>query len=604
MNHKLRRDTILLMISIICAIFASINQSQPLWILAYSLGGFSKAQEGIHLTLKNKSLNVEFLMIFAAISAAWIGYYMEGAILIFIFSISGILEALAMSKAQKTLTALLDLSPKQALLKTSNSVQTILVNDLQIGDMIVVPVGQEIGADGEIVFGSTQVNQSSITGESQDIDKSVGDSVYAGTVNTSGAIHVRVTKHPHDFLISKMVAFIDETSQQKNKLQSNIDKFEKVYVYIVLLMALLLVVISTTLNIWTLETALYRSIVLLVVASPCALVASSAPAMLAAISWGAKQGILIKGSSVIEAIHQIDTIVFDKTGTLTYGKPRVKDVKILSNHPLLFNIVYHAEKQSHHPLASALVEYTKARVTQNLNLDINEIAGKGIETFYDSSRWTIGRFTPTQGTTSMYSVISVTCDDELIAQFYLQDYLREDAKDTVQSLTNQQLQTILLSGDHAESVKALVDNISFTKIKAECLPQDKVKEIDNLQKNNQSVMMVGDGINDAPALMMADVGVAMGQASDISLQSADVVLLDNSLSAINKLFNLTKRTNRIIKQNIIFSMSLLIILVFYNVFLNLPLPFGVFFHEGSTILVILNGLRILSFKLDENKLDN
>ena len=593
MNKKLQRDIIYFAISCLLILFILITKVEGplerfLWILVYVSGGYSKAKEGVQLTIENKSLNVEFLMILAAIGAAFINYYTEGAILILIFSLSGILEEYAINKAQKSLTSLLTLTPEKAVLITPNGDQVVNAKSLQVNDIIKVPVGQLIPADGEIILGNTHINQAAITGESNPVYKDLSDHVYAGTLNMEGFIQVRVTKNPADFLVTKMIDFVHEAQRNKTHQQTVIERFEAIYVYIVLALAVLVMIFLSV----------YRGIVLLVVASPCALVASISPVMLSAMSWGGKHGILIKGSKVIEQIHQCDVVVFDKTGTITLGIPVVSNFVISSNidSSEVINLVYAMEKQSHHPLAKVIVDYLEDKKSKDIELSIEEIAGHGI--VYDN--WKIGRFDYEQSIVDIrnnegFTTVNIIRDNILVAYFYLRDTIREDVDVTIETLNQMGIKTLLLTGDNEMSVKPLLNEISFNEVYTNLLPQDKVSVIERLKADGHHVMMIGDGINDAPSLSIADVGVAMGQGSDVALETADIVFMNNQLSNTLDLLRLAKKSRRIVISNIVFSMSVLVLLVILNLLENITLPLGVFFHEGSTILVILNGLRLLWF---------
>lgn len=612
MNSKLKRDITLFVLAIlIMLIILVVDMDEGMlkvaWSLAYILGGYSKAEEGVKLTIENKSLNVEFLMIFAAIGAALIGYYSEGAILIIIFSLSGMLEEYSMNKAQNTLTSLLSLAPDTALLVRENQEdKEVMASSLMVSDVIKVPVGQMISADGQVVSGSTYVNQASITGEYMTVSKEIGDEVYAGTLNEEGSILVEVTKDPTQFLVNRMSGFVLEAKESKTIRQTKIDRFESIYVYLVLIIAALLAVGFPLLNIWTVETAVYRAIVFLVVASPCALVASTAPAMLSAMSWGGKNGILIKGSIPLEHLSETDVILFDKTGTITLGKPMIKtfEVSHLVNRQEVIDVVFALESHSTHPLAKVVVEYLTKQTDVKVEVEIKEVAGKGVSAMINDSLWEVGKFENTPSEFSdMFeaskkgrSIIKVIKNKELVAYFLLQDSIREDAQETLKSLKELSIETYLLTGDYQQSVEPLMEVLEASGYYSDLLPEDKKVIVEKFKSEGKVVTMVGDGINDAPALAVADVGIAMGQGTDVALETADIVFMNNNLDNMIKLVELARKARRIVNQNITFSMTVLVLLVIFNLFEFLTLPVGVLFHEGSTILVILNGLRLLLFK--------
>lgn len=602
---KLKRDLVLFILAISLMLLASIFRidNPIIWAIIFGMGAFSKAQEGVVLTIEDKALNVEFLMIFAAIGAVLIGYYHEGIILILIFSLSGILEEFAMVKAESTLSALLNLSPQTALLKEGNDVKEVEVNSLKVDDIIVVHAGQQISADGVVVKGEAAIDQASMTGESIPVTKEINQEVFAGTICLDGSIEVKVSKSSDEFLINKMSKFIQLAKKNPTRRQSAIENFEKYYVLVVVFGFLIMISIVPMLGIFSFQEALYKAIVLLVVASPCALVASSAPAMLSAMSWGSRHGLLIKGSKVLESLSMSNVFVFDKTGTLTVGKPRVHQFEIKEGigKSTLVNLIYAMEKQSNHPLAKVIQEYLEPMVNQFYDVTIQEIKGQGIVCIIGDDTYRVGRFMANDSPftrlfeqdVKQFSSVSVFKNDELIAYFLCQDTLKEDAQSTLSQLKEMNIQRIVLTGDTLKSSQAIISNDDVDEINASLMPNDKLAYVQSLKNQGSVVTMVGDGINDTPSLALADVGIAMYQASDLAMETADIVLMNNKLDLLIDLKKLSKKATKIVTQNIVFSMGVLIILVFFNLFGHVQLPLGVVFHEGSTILVILNGLRLL-----------
>ncbi|MDQ0175653.1 heavy metal translocating P-type ATPase [Bacillus chungangensis] len=581
------------------------------YLLAFCIGGFAKAKEGIQETIKEKELNVEMLMVFAAIGSAVIGYWAEGAILIFIFAVSGALETYTLNKSQKEISSLMGMQPEQALLIKNGKETLVHVSELTIGDHILVKPGERIPSDGIVIRGRSAIDEAMITGESIPVTKELHDEVFAGTVNMNGSLTVEVTKLSTETLFQKILQLVQSAQSEKSPSQLFIEKFEGTYVKIVLLVVGLMMFLPHYLLDWDWTTTFYRAMVLLVVASPCALVASIMPATLSAISNGARSGILFKGGVHLENLSHMKGIAFDKTGTLTKGKPEVTDIYVREDiqKESLLHLVASIENQSNHPLAQAIVSYTKQTIDAPLRQpdDLEDVAGWGIKAVMDGQQWLIGKAEfvgkeqalafadgvaeklAANGKTMVY----VKDKDGIAALIALKDIVREETKAAIEALRKEGIHTIMLTGDSETTAKAIAQEAHIDGYIAECLPEGKVKELKNLMKQYGSVAMVGDGINDAPALATANVGIAMGEGTDVALETADVVLMKNDLPRIAEAIRLSKRMNRIIKQNVFFSIIVIMGLIASNFLQILDLPYGVIGHEGSTILVILNSLRLL-----------
>lgn len=580
-----------------------------LMISAFVVGGYHKAKEGIQETVSDKKLNVELLMIFAAIGACIIGYWLEGAILIFIFSLSGALETYTENKSKKELKSLMNLQPETALLVTQQGTQLVEIAELNVGDHIFVKAGEKVPVDGTIIHGSTAIDESYLTGESIPVTKGKDDTVFASTINLNGSITVVVDKLPTETLFQKIVHLVQEAQQSKSPSQAFIEKFESSYVKIVFLIVGMMMVLPPFLFGWSWQDTFYRAMILLVVASPCALVASVMPATLSAISNSAKNGILAKGGVHLENLASIQAIVFDKTGTLTNGTPIVTNQLFAEhvNKARTIQMVYTMEKHSNHPLAKALITWCE----QEYNVDtlplnnVTHVDGLGVKTMVDGEEWRIGNavfvgkekaedFRQHLQNTAACSHVFVAKDEQIIAMFTLQDTIREDSRNAIHELKALGIEPIMLTGDNENIARAIANQLGIDHYKANCLPTDKVNEINKLKQKYKNIAMTGDGMNDAPALATANVGIAMGTGSEVAIETADVILIKNELSKIIRTIHLSKKMNRIIKQNIIFSIAVILTLILANFVQILDLPLGVIGHEGSTILVILNGLRLLS----------
>jgi len=592
-------------------IFSTHAESEPWYVitlfgLAFFIGGFAKAKSGMKKVFKNKHLNVSVLMIVAGLGAFTIGAYNEGAVLILIFSISGMLETYVSSKSDKALTSLLELAPETALLTKDGVEKEISVSQLKINDCVIVKVGHQVPVDGIVTQGFTSLNQAAITGEFLPVSKKKNDSVYAGSINMESTIIVKTTVDPAKSLVKKIVLFVEQALKNKSKSQTFIDKFGKHYVHFIVFLAIFYMIVPPLLGTIETTTAIHRGIIILVVGSPCALVASIAPPMLSALSNSAKKGILIKGGSHLENLKGVKTIIIDKTGTLTTGVPNIAHIESLASidRNKFLSVLYTLEKQSSHPLAKAISDSMDAKLLLS-SVRTKEVPGKGMEATIDNSNWKVGKFGSTvnpelqvqltKWEKSGHSTISVTKDDKLIGFVALKDTIRDDAKLVVSQLKKQNIKTVLLTGDNVYSAASIANQSGIDEYRANCLPEDKVKYIKDLQQNNEKIMMIGDGINDAPALAIADISVSMGSGSDISLETSDIVFMNNKLQNIPKLLKLAKRMRMITLQNIVFSISVISILLFVTMsdLFGIDLPKGVIAHETSTIIVILNSLRLL-----------
>ena len=590
--------------------------SQSLWVVlhlaAFIIGGYAKAKEGITETIANKELNVEMLMIFAAIGAAAIGYWTEGAILIFIFALSGALETYTMNRSNKEISALMKLQPEEALVIKDSKETVTPVANLKLDDIVLVRAGERIPADGTILKGSTAIDESAITGESIPVGKSGREEVYAGTVALDGTITIKITTRPNETLFQKIIQLVQSAQEEKSPSQLFIEKFEGTYVKVVLAIVAIMMFLPYFLFGWSLSESIYRAMILLVVASPCALVASIMPATLSAISNSARSGVLFKGGVHAENLSHIKAIAFDKTGTLTNGLPVVTDAYFHPdfNKKEIIETVGAIEKESTHPLAKALVAYGENQLTESSKIEVSEMknrSGKGVSAFTNNSMWKIGKpdFVGKEQAEEFQNGISkklaaqgktvvfVKKNDQIAAVFALKDTVRKVTKKAIQLLKGHGIQTIMLTGDNEITAKAIAEEAGIDKYIANCLPEEKVQHVKALKESYKNVAMVGDGINDAPALASANTGIAMGGGTDVALETADIVLMKNDLSKITDAITLSGRMNKIVKQNIIFSLGVIVILILSNFFQVLDLPLGVIGHEGSTILVILNGLRLL-----------
>ncbi|HGO5512030.1 TPA: heavy metal translocating P-type ATPase [Streptococcus suis subsp. hashimotonensis] len=583
-----------------------------LFISAFVIGGYQSAKEGISELIFDKHLSVDLLMILAAIGSGLIGYWMEGALLIFIFSLSSTLEELAMEKSKNAIAALMNMTPPTARKIEENGDITVLdTAAIRIGDLLQVRKGDTVPLDATLISEQSIFDESMITGEPLPAEKAAGAAVIGGTINQGPTVTVQVTAEKGDALFDKIVQMVENAQESKSKTATFIENMEDTYVKVVLVVVPLFILFAHFALGWDWLTAFYRGMILLTIASPCALVASSSPATLSAISRAARKGMIIKGGDIADKIANLEAIVFDKTGTLTIGKPEVVGATYLGDEELIKQVVQVVEKQSSHPIAQALMIYTADSSAIALQ-SLEDVTGKGLVAVYEGDSWKIGKagfvvdslVSPLsadllaqidEAESTGKTLVYVSQNDVLAAIFMVEDSLKPESKQLIAQLKEMGVTPILLTGDQEKTARYVASQVGIDRVIANCLPTDKASVIQELQTEFASVGMVGDGINDAPALAQANVSYAMGSGTDIAMESADIVLMED-LTRIPYSIRLSKKMRSIIKQNIIFALSVIALLIISNLFQSINLPLGVVGHEGSTILVILNGLRLLYFK--------
>ncbi len=586
-----------------------------LFIGAYLAGGTFAAIAAV-TDLLHRRVNVDLLMVTAAIGAAIVGHWSEGAVLLGLFSTSTALERYALGRTHRAVRSLMDLAPEEATLiedTASGGERVVPVAALRVGDLVRIRPGERIAVDGQVVSGASAVDQAAITGESVPVERQPGDVVFAGTMNTTGALDVVVTRPQEESTLSRIVHFVDEAREQKSSTQRFTDRFEGRYTVLVIVGSVLAFLGFWLLGDMTRGDAFYRAITLLVVASPCALVISTPASTLSGLANAARNGVLFKGSGHLEDLGLVHTVAFDKTGTLTFGKPVVTDIVVTGDNWTELRLLKNAASAEHlseHPLALAITDEARQRGLELGDVDdFRAVPGKGLVATVDGHQVAIG--TPrlmrdlgfdttvanrtagalrTQGKTAML----IAGDKNVEGVIAVADTLRPSAKGVVGELKSLGVEkTIMLSGDHDAVAKAIAAQVDIDEVEAELLPEEKLVAIRRLQQDGP-VTMVGDGVNDAPALATATVGVAMGGAgSDVALETADVVLIADDLTKLPYAVSLSQRTRRTIIQNLAFSLAVIVVLVTASLTVGIPLPLGVIGHEGSTIIVVLNGLRLL-----------
>lgn len=604
--------------------------SVVLYVISYAVGGWVKAKEGVETLLKERDLDVNLLMIAAAMGAAAIGYWNEGAMLIFIFALSGALESYTMERSRKDISSLMELQPETALRIEKGEMVSVSINKLEIGDLILVKPGELIPADGKIYRGSSSVNQASITGESVPVDKSVGDEVFTGTLNGEGVLYIEVTQSAESTLFAKIIKLVEEAESEVPESQRFIKRFESMYARVVVIATVALIVLATPVLGWDWDTTFYKAMVFLVVASPCALVSSIMPAMLSAISNRARKGVLFKGGAHIENMARTAVVAFDKTGTLTLGTPVVTDFiagEGWDRHELL-GISASIERMSKHPLALAIVQSAQKEGAELQQVENGQsITGWGMQADVEGITWKIGKSDILdQPTVNQYSreasaqkelsaleenrqhwlsirntlesegktVSVIQKGDRIAGMIALQDAVRPQAAMAVKRLQQLGIKVAMLTGDRKATADVIAKQSGVDMVFSDLLPEDKVTHIKELRARYGHVVMVGDGVNDAPALATATVGIGMGvSGSGTALEVADAVLMNDNIDEIAGTVKVARRVQRIVKQNMIFAITVILTLIAANFIQGVALPLGVIGHEGSTILVILNGLRLL-----------
>ncbi|MEU7167709.1 heavy metal translocating P-type ATPase [Streptomyces morookaense] len=586
----------------------------PLYAATYITGGWEPGWAGLQ-ALREKTLDVDLLMVVAAIGAAAIGQVLDGALLIVIFATSGALEAVATARTADSVRGLLDLAPATATrVADDGREETVPSADLQVGDTILIRPGERVGADGRVLDGASEVDQATITGEPLPVAKETGDEVFAGTLNGTGALRVKVERDSSDSVIARIVAMVEEASETKAPTQLFIEKVEQRYSIGMVAATLALFALPLLFGA-ALQPTLLRAMTFMIVASPCAVVLATMPPLLSAIANAGRHGVLVKSAVVMERLGQVDAVALDKTGTLTEGTPRVTDIRPLPASGLdedtLLTLTAAAEHPSEHPLARAIVDAARTRgLVIPLVADFASAPGTGVTATVEGRAVAVGsparllngrddhpaaavaRELEHAGRTA----VLIEVDDAPAGVLGIADRLRDEAPTTVTALASLTgTSPVLVTGDNLRAAARLADEVGITDVRAGLLPQDKVAAVREMAQAGRKVLVVGDGVNDAPALAAAHTGIAMGRAgSDLALETADAVVVRDELATIPTVVALSRRARRLVVQNLVIASVFITGLVVWDLAGTLPLPLGVAGHEGSTVIVGLNGLRLLA----------
>ncbi|CAH0197501.1 putative cadmium-transporting ATPase [Peribacillus simplex] len=592
----------------------STMMSSILYAIAMVISG-AKPVKSAFYAIKSRSLDMNVLMSVAAIGAALIGEWLEGATVVWLFAIGNLLQTKSIERTRNSIRNLMDLAPPEAWIYVGSEIIKKPVEEINVGDIIFVKPGDKIPLDGEIIQGESSVNQAPITGESIPIDKNIGDTVYAGTINENGSLEIRVTKLVEDTTISKIIHLVEEAQEQKASTEAFVDKFAAIYTPVVFILALAVMVVPSLLGFGTWGEWFYKGLEILVVACPCALVISTPVAIVSAIGNAAKNGILIKGGTFLEKAGAITAIAFDKTGTLTEGKPKVSEIKSINvSEETLLSIALTLESFSTHPIAKSIVRYGNEKGIQPKNGELyKSILGKGVQATIQGDIFYAGNL-------KLFEEMNVDLEDikkhiheiqnkgktvvilgtqnQVIGIIAVSDTIRDTSASALEALKQSGVnQTVMLTGDNEGTAKMIASEANVNRYFAELLPEDKVDAIKKLQNEGHKVAMVGDGINDAPALATADLGIAMGGAgTDTAMETADIVLMADNLDKLSHTMKLSKKALTIIKQNIWFSIiikALALVFIFPG---WLTLWMAVLSDTGAALIVILNAMRLLKFK--------
>ncbi|NNJ10177.1 cadmium-translocating P-type ATPase [Chloroflexales bacterium ZM16-3] len=595
----------------------------PAWVhltvnlVTYFVGGFY-AVRAIIAALRERTIEVDLLMVIAAIGAAYVDAWTEGAILLFLFSLSNVLQGYAMRRTERAISSLMELRPDTVTIRRNEQTVEMALDEVQVGDVVLLRPGDRVPLDGTIQRGSANFDESAITGESMPVQRGEGAAVLAGTLNINGALDMLVTKPASESTLARIINMVSEAQSRKASTQSFLDRAEQYYAMGVIVSVLLFITLVPSIFGVPFSENFYRGMVLLTVASPCALVISVPAALLSAIANAARKGVLFKGGAHLEELSKVKVVAFDKTGTLTFGRPELTDVLPqpgVSAEELL-SAVTRAEQSSEHPIARAIMSYAAAQGVTTAEPDqFSAVTGMGVRASWDGEETLVG-------TPRLMTQAGIDVPAEMLAEMdrladegrgtvllahrgsrwlgmvTVMDRERPDAAEKLISLRAAGIErVVMLTGDNVRVAEAMGRRLGIDEVHAGLLPEDKLRLVEELGKKYGPVAMVGDGVNDAPALAAASSGIAMGAAgTDAALETADIVLMSDDLGAIGYAIGLSKRTQRVVWQNIGFAMSVVVVLVITTLTIGVPLPLGVVGHEGSTILVVLNGLRLLAHR--------
>ncbi len=566
----------------------------------------SKTAKKAYKQLKNKIIDENFLIVISVIGACLIGEKTEGIMVITLYEIGKILEAKAVNKTRKSIATLMDIKPEYANVKVGEDIKRVSPEELEIGDIIIVKTGEKISIDGEVIEGTAQINNSALTGESRLITVTKGDKVLSGGINNDGLIKVKVEKKFEDSTVSQILNLVENATDKKAKTENSVSKFAKIYTPIVIVLAIFVAIFMPIFfkNI-NYSESIYKALTFLVISCPCSIAISVPLSYFSGIGKSSKSGILVKGSNYLDGLKDVKEIIFDKTGTITTGSFSVTQVETLSENYSKENILEYfakGESFSNHPIAKSILKKWEKEINTSNVTDYKEIAGKGIEYKIDGKLIKIGNSSfagnKENNEKNIGTNLYLSVDEKTVGYIVLTDEIKENAKKVMNALNKMGISTIMFTGDNKEIAKDVAKKVGIGKVEYEMLPQDKYTKLENelkMAKENEKIAYVGDGINDSPVLARADIGISMGGVgSSSAIEASDIVIMTDELSKILDGINISKKTNRIIKQNLIFAIGVKVLILVLSMLGLANMWQAVFADVGTTLITVLNTIRILT----------
>lgn len=564
-----------------------------LYIISYTLLLYRTTINAVKLLIKNHSINENLLITISCIGALLLGEVMEGMMVIVLYTIGKILEEKAINNSRRSIKDLLDIKEPYANLKKYNKVQKIEVEKINIGDILIVKKGEKVPVDGVIVKGNSSFDMSSLTGESDLVEKNKNDELLSGSINMGEVIEMKASKEYNESTVAKILDLLESATDKKTKTETMISKISKIYTPAVIILAIIIIIFLPLIFNVELNDAIYRGLTFLVISCPCAIAISIPLSYFTGIGVSSKKGILIKGSDYLDNLSNAKNIIFDKTGTLTYGTITVSDIEVFNDNysiEKVIEILKKGESLSNHPIAKAVMKLPSKKINNKDVLNFKEIEGKGIEFDLKNDHIKIGNKKICDCNDD--TILHLNINGKHIASITLDDGIKENAYDTIHKLKKQGIKTYMFTGDKKDVALAIGDMLEIDEIKYEMLPTDKFKNYELVSKTGTTIF-VGDGINDAPVLKRADIGISMGNVgSDSAIEASDVVLISDELDKIPEAINISKYTKYIIRQNLIFAMSVKIIILLLGILGYANMYLAVFADTGVTLLTIINTLRI------------
>ncbi len=573
------------------------------YLIPYLIIGYDIVLNAAKKLIKGRLFDEEFLMMIATVGAFVIGEYPEASAVMLFYQVGELFQSIAVGKSRKSISDLMDICPETATVIRDGVEEVVDPYEVSVGDIVIVKPGEKVPIDGEIVEGNTTLNMAALTGESLPVEKGIGQTIFSGSINLTNVVKIRTTTEYEDSTVSKILELVENSTDKKAKSENFITKFARVYTPSVVICAVLIILCCIIFTDMSIKTSIYRGLIFLVVSCPCALVVSVPLSFFGGIGAASRKGILIKGSNFLEILSKVDTIVFDKTGTITKGNFAVDAI-----HPNqvdadeLIDIAALAESRSNHPVAESIVAAHGKHIASERLGDVSEISGKGIKAVIDGKCYYVGNGKLMEEVNADYhechlpgTAVHVALEGEYLGHIIINDELKDDSKDAIAKIKASGIKnTVMLTGDNEKVASKVANDVGIDDYRAGLLPDQKVSSLENIMNDNNTVAFVGDGINDAPVLTRADIGIAMGAlGSDAAIEASDVVLMDDSLNKIPVAVKISKKTLRIVKENIIFSLVIKIGIMILGALGLVGMRFAVFGDVGVLVIAILNAVRAM-----------